>query len=52
MDKPLLGSSDIEFIDSKTLSGAVLAPVIVLSLYTAGKMGVKVYCSSVSFDNY
>lgn len=44
--------SSISSLIGSTLgvSGAVLAPVIVLSLYTAGKMGVKAYCSSVSFE--
>lgn len=44
--------SSISSLIGSTLgvSGAVLAPVIVLSLYTAGKMGVKAYCSNVSFN--
>ncbi|EOU1648715.1 MAG: hypothetical protein E7H79_01360 [Clostridium perfringens] len=32
------------------VSGAILSPVIVLSLYLAGKMGVKAYCSGIIFE--
>lgn len=32
------------------IAGAILAPVIVLSLHIAGKMGVKAYCSGLSFN--
>lgn len=49
--KTAIVSSLSSLIGSKLgVAATVLAPVIVLSLYTAGKMGVNAYCSCVSFD--
>ena len=32
------------------ITEAILAPIIVLSLYLAGTMGVKAYCSGITFE--
>lgn len=49
--KTIIVSSLSSFIGSQLgVSGAILAPIIVLSLYLAGKMGVKAYCSGLTFE--
>jgi len=49
--KTLIVSSISSLIGSTLgVAGAALAPVIVLSLSIAGKMGVKAYCSGMSFE--
>jgi hypothetical protein len=49
--KTIIVSSISSLIGSKLgVAAAVLAPAIVLSLYIAGKMGVKAYCSGILFE--
>lgn len=49
--KTVIVSSISSLIGSKLgVAATVLAPVIVLTLYTVGKMGVNAYCSCVSFE--
>lgn len=44
-------SSLSSFIGSQLgVSGAILSPIIVLSLYLVGKAGVKAYCSGLKFE--
>lgn len=49
--KTFLISSISSLIGSKLgVAATAIAPVVVLSIYLIGKMGVKAYCANVSFE--